>query len=429
MKAKDVVKVFKEFEDDIEDDELMDSEKVKGVLNFVDRKDQILWKTMDGYDERDYMQFKGSVLEFYLGTKKTAGYLFNQLKNLTEDTRDHRMTPRCLANYHFRFKPLALWLEESDVISTDELDEYFWCGLPKAIRRLIREDLDMYSKEEIPSMKQAFRSARRVVQAMVDEEDDEDEPFHFGAVMETISNSNIPEEFDDVTEDNNITPRNKGFGSNDIVQAVEDVVLTVDGVVWAADRVLAVDNMGRAADGFVQAVDEDMTLDKVMLGGGDDVPGDLETVPFDDETQPIDDEDIAGGEDGFVETREMWRLDDDVLTEDENVPEDDESLPHVPAIEEDPLDLQNAPVAANISLESDEEELGAGEDIPADFEDPEHEASLVSHGRLPAFGDRPAVEDMLASIDDDNIPVECNEFPGHEAMSVKCKDTPVISSH
>src|SRR5882757_7411091 len=175
MKEKDVVKVFESFEDETEDDKLMDSEKVKGVLrNLDDRKVRSLWKTMDGYDEKDYMTFKGSVLEFYLGTKKTAKYLLEQLEEFTHSNRDRRTTPQRLFQYQSHFKPIALWLEENNIISTKELDKYFWYGLPKDIRRLIRQDLDMHSKADIPSMKQASKSARHVVQAMIDEDNGDD---------------------------------------------------------------------------------------------------------------------------------------------------------------------------------------------------------------------------------------------------------------
>ena len=163
MKAKDIIRIFESFEDDTEDDKLTDSEMVKGILKELDnRKVRDLWKTMDGYDGRDYMEFKGSVLEYYLGTKKTAAYLLEQLEEFTRDNRDRQMTTlRCLARYQSRFKSIALWLEENDIISTDDKEELFWSGLPKNIRRLIRLDLDMHSKVEFPSMKQAARSARQ----------------------------------------------------------------------------------------------------------------------------------------------------------------------------------------------------------------------------------------------------------------------------
>jgi hypothetical protein len=54
----------------------------------------------------------------------------------------------------------------------------------------------------------------------------------------------------------------------------------------------------------------------------------------------------------------------------------------------------NLPAAAKAVLE---DELAAGEDIPADFDNLEHEALFINHGGLPAFGDISAtVEDMLA---------------------------------
>jgi len=71
MKSREVIDIFEDFEEDA-DDGLMDSEKVKGVLkDVVDKQVRSFWKTLDGYDKQDYMTFKGSVLEHYLGTRKT----------------------------------------------------------------------------------------------------------------------------------------------------------------------------------------------------------------------------------------------------------------------------------------------------------------------------------------------------------------------
>ena len=138
MKAKDILQLFEMFEDDMEDEQLTDSKKVKGILKEVDDKRvRDLWKSMNGYDERDYMQFKGSVLKYYLGSKKTAKYLLNQQEDLVNDTRDQRMMLQRLAKYHSHFKPMAQWFRDNDVISTDETHEYFWTGLPKVIRWLI----------------------------------------------------------------------------------------------------------------------------------------------------------------------------------------------------------------------------------------------------------------------------------------------------
>jgi len=50
MKAKEVVRLFEAFEDDIEGEELTDSEMVKGVLREIDdRRVRDLWKTLDGF--------------------------------------------------------------------------------------------------------------------------------------------------------------------------------------------------------------------------------------------------------------------------------------------------------------------------------------------------------------------------------------------
>ena len=201
------------------------------------------------------MEFKGSVLEYYLGAKKTKTYLLEQLEDLIDETRDQRMNLHHLSDYQSRFKLLALWLKDNDVISRDELDDYFWCGLPKDVRRLIRRDLDIGSKEDFPMMKQAARSARCVIQAMIDEEDDE-QPFSFSVVTESVSSSEELGDLANVRVNEEIVPEKEDLASDDIVLAAGDVVLATDEIVCAADEVPAIDYVGRAAGEFLQAVDE-----------------------------------------------------------------------------------------------------------------------------------------------------------------------------
>ena len=87
MKAREVIEIFEDFEEN-EDEDLTDLEKMKEVLKYVeDRKTWSLWKTLDEYDKEDYMTFKGSVLKYYLGMKKTTRYFFEQLNNLSDEIR------------------------------------------------------------------------------------------------------------------------------------------------------------------------------------------------------------------------------------------------------------------------------------------------------------------------------------------------------
>jgi hypothetical protein len=308
-------------------------------------------------------------------------------------------------------------LEENDIISTKERDEYFWYGLPKDIRRSIREDLDMHSKADIPSMKQASKSTRRVVQAMIDDEDDDEQPFSFGVVMEPVNSSNDLEELADAPANYDITPENEELASDNIVQAAKEVVFAEDRVVWAAGEVLAIDEVGRAADGFVRAVDEDTLSDKVMLENEDDVPVNPETVPIDDEAQPIDDEDLAGTENGFAETRRMWKLDNEVLEDDENVPEYAEFLPHVediPVVENKLPDLQSAPVAADDALERNDNDLATNNDVPAIYND---------SPKCDDADNSAAVKHMLASNDDElatskDIPDDFDNSPESNVLPI-----------
>src|SRR5271168_1810281 len=170
MKPREVIAIF---EEDVEDKDLTDYEKVKGVLKDVeDRKVRSLWKTFDGYDEKDFMVFKGSVLEYYLGAKKTAKYFLDQLEDLSEDNEARCMTLRRLTDYYSSSSPIVLWLEDKEVISRSEADEYFWFGLPKRIRKMVRQELGLDAT--IPSRKRAFKVTRRILEDEDDDDGDDD---------------------------------------------------------------------------------------------------------------------------------------------------------------------------------------------------------------------------------------------------------------
>ena len=187
MKAKDVISIFEDFEEDVEDEDLTDYEKVKGVLKDVeDKKDRSLWKTFDGYNEKDFIEFKGSVLEYYLGAKKTEKYFLAQLEDLSEENEARHMTLRRLTNYYSSFSPIVLWLEDKEVISRSEADEYFWFGLPKRIRKLVRRELGLDAT--IPPMRQAFKKAQCVLEEILKEEEEEGgDFFRWPSIMEPSS--------------------------------------------------------------------------------------------------------------------------------------------------------------------------------------------------------------------------------------------------
>jgi hypothetical protein len=78
MKSRKVIAIFKDFEEDVEDEDLVDFEKMKGVLKDVEEKKvRSLWKTFDGYDEKNFMVFKESVSEYYLVVKETTRYFLD----------------------------------------------------------------------------------------------------------------------------------------------------------------------------------------------------------------------------------------------------------------------------------------------------------------------------------------------------------------
>lgn len=369
MKPREVIAIFEDFEGDA-DDELTESEKVKEVLKDVDDKQvRNFWKTLDGYKERDYMMFKGSVLEHYLGTRKTTKYFLEQLRELSDDNKTRRVSLRRLTDYYSRFSPIVLWLEDKEIISPSETDEYFWYGLPKKIQKRILRQPD--SKDQmIPPMKRAFKKAHRIVKEML-EEDGED-----------------------------------SFGWPSVMSA--DVEILIDKEIGEESTQVA--GVERELQEFK---DSEEILELRVLGDDDD---DAQRIPgyVDGAMGSAEEIEVQGSAES-----ELAR--DGDVREPENMPLPNKRLPT--AIEDVPGVLRNLPAAAKIALESDENELAASKDIPAVYNSsPECQASFIHHGTLPEFGDGSAtVEDMLAT--DNDIPAKYN-FPEHESILMSCKTLP-----
>ena len=351
MKAREVLEIFEAFEEDIEDEDLTDSEKVKGVLKDVDdRKVQSLWKSFDGYDERDYMMFKGSVFEYYLGTKKTTRYFFEQLEELSDEIRSRRVTIRRLTDFYAQFSPIVLWLEDKEIISTSETNEFFWDGLPRSIRKSITRELGLGTK--IPLMKRAFKEACHVIEAMLREDDDESD----GDFFEWLS---IPE-------------------SN---SATEEI---------------------HCDDAPIAAIEEDLqdlgkNKEDVGLRGleDDDVGGNLRCL--DEVTESVEDIEAVGMQGSGYEDGDNLRGGGDI-PELDNVPA---AVKDIPAVKNVPPPIENLPAIERVLPTAIEEELAAFEEVLASNED-----ILETNQDVPAKYDEPSLHE--------GIQIDCDFTPANK---------------
>ena len=316
MKAKEVISIFEDFEEDVEDEDLTDYEKVKGVLKDVeDKKVRSLWKTFDGYDEKDFMVFKGSVLEYYLGAKKTAKYFLDQLEDLSEENEAQCMTLRRLTDYYSSFSPIALWLEDKEVISRSEADEYFWFGLPKRIRKMVRQELGLDAT--IPLRKQAFKVTCHILEDE-DDDDGDDDLFRWTTTVAEIGQE--PQEFgkdegavawvDDLEAMAGITEE---VGVEEIAPAVE----SDDGALAINDNLPAVYNDAPER--------EDMLIDYEMPPHVADVPATEDVLPAVRNLPAAAEVALGSYEDELAAVKDILAS-DDMLATDNNIPAEDNNF-------------------------------------------------------------------------------------------------------
>ena len=164
-------------------------------------------------------------MEYYLGAKKAEKYFLDWLEELSEENKARCMTLRRLTSYYSSFLPIALWLEDKEVISRSEADEYFWFGLPKRIWKLVKQELGLDAM--IPLMKQALKKAHHILEEMLEEEEEEgSDLFGWPSITEPSSTTGflVNEELshDDVPEARNKEPQ-EFKGEEEVVAWVNEL--------------------------------------------------------------------------------------------------------------------------------------------------------------------------------------------------------------
>ena len=312
------------------------------------------------------------------------------------------MSLQWLTDYYSRFSPIVLWLEDQEFISPLETDEYFWYGLPKKIQRRILRQSDLTDRMILP-MERAFKKAHHVVKEMLEE--DKDDLLGWPSVVEP----NGPVE--------GLMDRGISDKSMQVAEVEQELQGFEDGEESWEVRVVGDDDVAR-----------------VILGYFDEVTLNVEEIEAMETQGSADKEESELARDGDVPELE------DMPALVERLPAVDEQLPT--AIERAAIEdaFQNVPAAAKVVLESDEDELAAGEEMLASYD------TLAVDDNVPArcnkFPEPTAIEHLPTAIEDklaaakeilasndpfamgNDIPAECNELPEGEAMLVSYKKTP-----
>jgi hypothetical protein len=136
-----LVEFFEEFEEHAAAAELTNSDKATWVVKYVKLKEVAsFWKSLPSYtsNPRDYAKLKVEILAQYPGAEMGERYMRKGLLELTAKYAQKSMkTETCLIEYYAKFRPMGIWLEKKNIISSADMNDYFWYGIPKKTRKLI----------------------------------------------------------------------------------------------------------------------------------------------------------------------------------------------------------------------------------------------------------------------------------------------------
>ncbi|KAJ3816998.1 hypothetical protein F5880DRAFT_1493584, partial [Lentinula raphanica] len=140
--------MLKEFLEDFEADaaaqELTDEEKVRMVLKYVDSETKGFWKTMEGYESKDWEKLKKELMHAYPEAKKSHRYTKKSLKKIAEANKKHRFDSQDdFSRYYRQFQNISKVLKADRRITEDEINTHFWKGIHKTDRGKILRRIEL----------------------------------------------------------------------------------------------------------------------------------------------------------------------------------------------------------------------------------------------------------------------------------------------
>jgi len=165
--VEELLEFFTQFEEAADDCQLDSAEKSKVVVRYTEKEIGRFWKSLKGFDDKDYDELKKSIIAEYPGAEKGEKYTQRQLERLTEKAVGKKIrSERDLTGYYAKFRPIAVWLEKKKIISDNEKNKYFWYGLHEKARRKITRRLDIEdpnrSRDKPPKMEDVLKAGRQV---------------------------------------------------------------------------------------------------------------------------------------------------------------------------------------------------------------------------------------------------------------------------
>jgi len=116
--TSELLEFFELFEDLASACSLMDAEKCKTTVQYVDIQTKRFWVTLTGYESKDFMVFKANILEQYSGAAKGQRYSIQDLERVVISNVDNNISTETeLLQYYRQFHPITHWLVSNNKIS------------------------------------------------------------------------------------------------------------------------------------------------------------------------------------------------------------------------------------------------------------------------------------------------------------------------
>ena len=107
---------------------LTDEQKVKKIVLYINRSERDLWRTLEGYESRNWAEFRRSVEDMYLGgpsRRRSKQQLYDFVKF---SMKLYMKGEDDVYRYYQQFQMLSLRLLDLRRLSEEERDMMFWLG-------------------------------------------------------------------------------------------------------------------------------------------------------------------------------------------------------------------------------------------------------------------------------------------------------------
>ena len=146
---------------------LTDRQKVETVIRYVNEQQRHIWRSLDGFLNRDWDQFRAELRDEYVSPTAAGKHTKKMLIELAEDSAQSRMEYETdVIDYHRQFNTISKPLIDNGKITISERNILFWHGFHPEDRRALHERL-IAKQPDNPrgqafDLKDVFKTARAI---------------------------------------------------------------------------------------------------------------------------------------------------------------------------------------------------------------------------------------------------------------------------